>query len=408
MKKQVVVVGGGASGLMAGIHAAKAGADVTIVEHMDRVGKKILSTGNGKCNLTNYVQNASCYRSDNKDFPWQVFKQFDAEKTICFFEELGLFPKVRQGYVYPHSEQAAAVLELLRMEAARLGISVVCQCEVTGIRKRGKKLSVLTSLKNFEADAVILAAGSKAAPVTGSDGSGYSLARSLGHHIIKPLPALVQLRCSGKEYKHLAGIRTEAKLTLLVNDRVEAEEQGELQLTDYGISGIPTFQISRFASKALDQKKQVIVEIDFLPKLSFQETKELLEHRRLTMGNKTGEEFLIGLFHKKLAEVLLKQAGISARESIKTAKPQEMERLTRLVKCWEAKVTETNPFPNAQVCCGGVDTREIDPATMESRLVKGVFLAGELLDVDGICGGYNLQWAWSSGAIAGIHAGENR
>lgn len=407
MEQSVIVIGGGASGMTAAIYAARAGAAVTILEHTDRIGKKILSTGNGRCNMTNLHQSAYCYRSSQPDFPMAVLKQFSTEQTLGFFKELGILTKSKDGYLYPNSEQASAVLDVLRMEIGHLGIQVVCGCHIQSVKKLkgGQGFQLHTSLGSFQAACVVLAAGSKAAPVTGSDGSGYELAKQLGHSIIPPLPALVQLRCKETHYKQLAGIRTEARVSLLADQRMAASETGELQLTDYGISGIPTFQISRYASEALSQKKTVVAEIDFLPHHSFIETEEFFRDRARNMGHKTCEEWMVGILNKKLSVVLLKLAGIGRDQPASGMDSEKWQALLKQIKEYKTVITATNSFEHAQVCCGGVDTREIEPDTMESRRVRGLYLAGELLDVDGICGGYNLQWAWSSGAVAGTYAG---
>lgn len=415
MGKSVYIIGGGASGMMAAIHAAKEGAQVTILEHTDRVGRKLLSTGNGRCNLTNLYQAPECYRSCNPGFPMEVTAGYPVRETLRFFEGLGILPKSKDGYIYPNSEQASAVLDALRMEIDHQTIKVLCGCEVKEIR-RGKNrdsdasghrgsFDIKTSLGTFRGDSLILAAGSKAAPVTGSDGSGYELAQKLGHTVIPPLPALVQLRCQEKHYKQLAGIRTEARLKLLINGAEADTQEGELQLTDYGISGIPTFQLSRYASIALASHRRVQVLIDYLPRQTVEETDKFLKERAKTMGDRTALGFMTGLLNKKLALVLLKLSNIPDGEVVSRIDGNQWKKLLKQIKEYETTVTAANPFENAQVCCGGVDTREVNPRTMESKVVPGLYIAGELLDVDGICGGYNLQWAWSSGALAGIHAG---
>lgn len=415
MGKKVYIIGGGASGMMAAIHAAREGAQATILEHTDRVGRKLLSTGNGRCNLTNLYQAPECYRSCNQEFPMAVTKRYPVSETLDFFKGLGILPKSKDGYIYPNSEQASAVLDALRMETDYRRIKVLCGCEVESVKpgkgcesgevKHGSGFDIKTSLGTFHGDRLILAAGSKAAPVTGSDGSGYLLAQKLGHTVIPPLPALVQLRCQGKHYKQLSGIRTEARLKLLVNGTVTDIQEGELQLTDYGISGIPTFQLSRYASVALAAQRRVQVLIDYLPRQTVEETEMFLKERIKTMGYRTAQGFMTGILNKKLASVLLKLAGISDGEMADRIDTCRWKKLLKQIKTYEATVTAANPFENAQVCCGGVDTCEVDSETMESKMVPGLYLAGELLDVDGICGGYNLQWAWSSGALAGIHAG---
>lgn len=409
MDKQVLVVGGGASGLTAAIAAARHGADVTVLERMDRAGKKILSTGNGKCNLTNLYLDEHCYRSSNCDFPMQALANFLPADTMEFFKEMGLLFKIRDGYVYPFSQQASSVLNALRMELDRLKVSLVCGCQVERIyrmksRKSGQQaftgFRVRTSLGDFCSKQVILSAGSKAAPVTGSDGSGYGLASELGHSLVKPLPALVQLRCRGWDFKQVAGVRTDAGVELWSGGRKLAYDQGELQLTDYGISGIPVFQVSRFASIALDQGHKVEARLDFMPHMPASEWELFFRQRVRQLGNRTGEHFLNGVLNQKLALWLLKAAGFRLDLSV-AKQPEAVNGLSRLVKCCRIPVSATNSFSQAQICCGGVDTSQIDPLTMESRLVPGLYITGELLDVDGICGGYNLQWAWATGYMAG-------
>ena len=406
MKNRTVgIIGGGASGLMAAILAARAGAQVTLIEHMDRVGKKILSTGNGRCNLTNYRMEPECYRCSQKDFPMKVIQGFGVEETLEFFKYLGIVPKDRNGYVYPNSDQAASVLDVLRWETERLGIRVLLSCQVSVIKpQRDGGFLIRSSQGTLHTDTLILAAGSKAAPSTGSDGSGYELAKALGHKVIKPLPALVQLRCQGTLYKQLAGIRTEARIRLLADGICMAEDKGELQLTDYGLSGIPVFQISRYASRALDKGSRVRASIDFMPSWKEDEAFRLLKKRAVMLKEKPVGELFTGMLNRKLAQVLIKLSGMDPSALCERLGNRQLERILYQLKSYEAIVMSVNPFSNAQVCCGGVDTREVDPDTMESRIRTGLYLAGELLDVDGICGGYNLQFAWSSGWIAGQSA----
>lgn len=408
MKYNVGIIGAGASGLTAAIFAARQGARVLLIEHMDRVGKKILSTGNGRCNLTNLKMEAECYRSNEPGFPMKVIDGFPVEETLSFFEGLGIVFKDRNGYIYPNSDQAASVLDVLREETERLPVDIRLSCSVEELSLKKGTFCIRTNQGEFQTERLILSAGSKAAPSTGSDGSGYELARKLGHHVIKPLPALVQLRCQGNFYKQLAGIRTEARVELRANGRVLASDKGELQLTDYGLSGIPVFQISRYGARALDEGKRVTVLIDFMPSWPQEECFGRLRKRARFLKEKQAGEFFTGMLNRKLGQVLLKRAGIPAEMKVSELTGKQLERLMLQLKQYEALVMSVNPFANAQVCCGGVDTREIDSSTMESRLKKGLYFTGELLDVDGICGGYNLQFAWSSGAIAGRAAAGRR
>lgn len=418
MKQEGIIIGGGASGLMAAITAAENGASVTILEHMPRVGKKILSTGNGKCNMTNLVLTEECYRSDERDFPMRAVQAFGPSDTITFFRRLGVLTTEKNGYVYPASGQAQTILDALRGKAESLGVTMVCGCHITSINIKEnpghRRFEVSSDCGRFAGDFLILAAGSMAAPVTGSDGSGYGLAKDLGHKIKKPLPALVQLKCKGDWFRALAGVRTDAKVSLYTMTKdggrgeLLASDTGELQLTDYGISGIPVFQISRYAAEALDRKKRVLAAVDFMPAYSEDEVCSILNEQRAYLQDREAAEFLNGLFHKKLAALFLKAAHIRPEQNISGIPDRKLSELTEWIKDCAFEVTGTNSFDKAQVCMGGVSIREVDPVTMESRLVKGLYFAGEILDVDGICGGYNLQWAWSSGRAAGKHAAKRR
>ncbi len=413
-KKQVIIIGAGASGMTAAIFAARQGAEVTILEHKDRVGKKILSTGNGKCNLSNRKMDASCYRSSVSGFPMKVIRQFPVEKTLDFFEELGVVVKDRNGYLYPWSGQASAILDVLRKGLKENDVRVVTECEIHRIllpsgkdrRDGGRYFRVETGKGVFQGDSLILAAGSKAAPGTGSDGSGYELAAALGHRIVKPLPALVQLKCRESFYKQISGVRTDGRVTLWSGGELLASDSGELQLTDYGISGIPVFQVSRYAVRALDGGRTVSAVIDFCPELGRKQTIAHLYDRRERGGDRMMEDFFTGWIHKKLAQLFLKLSGIRGDRKVKTLTDEEIRTLAAFVKEFRTEIVGSNSFEQAQICCGGVDVRELDPFTLESKKRKGLYLIGELLDVDGICGGYNLQWAWSTGAIAGMHAGK--
>ncbi len=426
--KKIMIIGGGASGMMAAISASLSGAEVLVIEQNEKTGKKILSTGNGRCNFTNTKQDPSCYRSDDPDFPWTVIRQFDVNRTIDFFKEIGVLPKNRNGYLYPNSDQAQAVADALRMECERLGICVINNTACLEIvprkhgfaiktetieperkkekekTKKNTKASQKRIQKTWTCDAVILAAGSQASNISGSNGSGYSLAKSCGHSMIPVLPALVQLHCAEAFYKEIAGIRIQGNVAIYAEERLISEDRGEIQLTNYGISGIPVFQVSRYAAKALYEKKQVKAVLNFMPEYTEEECVQLLKERIFSRPEKKVEDFFIGLFPKKLGDLFLHLSRLERKKAVRTLSDQEIGQLTTLIQQFEITVVKTNSFEQAQICCGGVDTREVDPKTMESRYVPGLYFAGELLDVDGICGGYNLQWAWSSGYIAGENA----
>lgn len=389
-KKRVLIVGGGASGLTAGIFAARAGAAVTILEHNDRPGKKIGATGNGKCNLTNLSMPADAYRGTHPEFAGQILEQFTVEDTIRFFSELGIYLINKNGYLYPHSGQASSVTDVLCMEAQHLKIKIKTRESAEAIEKENSVWKVRTKGWTYEGDAVILANGSKASSISGSDGSGYLLAQSLGHTVIPPLPALCALKCRGN-FAAWAGVRTEGELTLLINDIPVHQQRGELQLTEYGISGIPVFQLSRYAIRALEEGRRVSVRIHFLPEFREDSLLDFLNLRRKNCPYKTDRELLVGLFPDKLAKYLCSQPD-----------------LTDAIQSLTLQVTGGMSFAQAQVCSGGVATDEVHNDTLESKLHRNLYFAGELLDIDGTCGGYNLQWAWSSGAAAGRAAAKEQ
>lgn len=404
MKNRVIVVGGGAAGIVAAIFAARKNAEVSIVEHNDKVGKKILVTGNGRCNLTNEQMDSSFFRSDCPAFVSEVLQQFSYTQTKQFFEELGILFKSRLGYCYPASGQASAVLDVLCMELKHQNVNVILGTHVNKIVKK-RNFIIEADNKKLEAEKVILTAGSKAAAKQGSDGSGYELLRLFGHRIIPPVPALVQIRCRETFLKQWAGIRVDGKVSVFVKEKLVASDQGELQLTDYGISGIPVFQISRYVAKALEKRLPVTIKLDFLPEQQFWEVGKFLESRYKIRTDKTLEEGMIGLFPKKLIPILLKQSNLSGQSFWKKLSAKEKEQLLLTLKQFTLHATSVNSFEQAQVCAGGADLSQFNSRTMESKLVKGLYAAGEILDVDGMCGGYNLQWAWSTGAIAGCAAG---
>ena len=399
--RTVAVIGGGASGMMAAVTAASEGARVILLEHKDRIGKKILSTGNGRCNFTNIHQEPICYHSEDPMFPWEVVERFNAQAVISFFLQLGVYSKNRNGYIYPNSDQASAVLDAFRMELDRLKVEIRTGVECREIRPGEKGFTVLTDQGPVRADRVILCAGSKAAPTTGSDGSGYDLAKKLGHRILPVLPALTALKCEEKFFKSIAGVRANGSVSIWSGGECIAKDTGEIQLTDYGISGIPVFQVSRYASKLLYEKKETDAVLDFMPDFTKEQTNAFLRARAKTRPDKSAEMFLIGLFHKKLCDLWIRLSEIPRQRKAGELTEDEIARLTSLIKEFRVRVRETNPYDKAQVCCGGVDTREVNPETLESVYVPGVYFAGEILDVDGMCGGYNLTFAWASGYVAG-------
>lgn len=424
MDYDVIVVGAGASGLVAAIAAARKKSRVLVIEQKDRAGRKIAATGNGKCNYTNLAQKPEYYRSDDNEFPMRVLSYFGVNDTIAFFEELGIVPKERDGYLYPYSEQASSVVQVLLMECERLKVSFIYNTRVTRIIKQSGRTGRFTvyteavsepeavSGRDKEAShvsgRVILAAGGCASPKLGSDGSGYNLAGSLGHSIIKPLPALVQLKSDEKYLKTVSGVRVIAHAALYSQGKLFAEERGEVVFTDYGISGIPIMQISRFAAKKLDDRKDVLLQLDFMPEASYEEITELLNTRLKRSRSKRLNQMMIGFLNNKLTAVIIKQARLNPEAECINLNHKDMEKLSCTIKQFGMRITGTNSFDNAQATAGGIPAHELDSKTLESKLVRGLYITGELIDVDGTCGGYNLQWAWSTGYLAGSAAGDRK
>lgn len=387
-RPQVIVVGGGAAGLIAAITAAQNGAVVTVLEQNENPGRKICVTGNGRCNLTNKDMRPECFRGQHPEFAAGILKQFPLEETLAFFENLGVAFTDRKGWIYPRSNQAKCIPELLLLKARSLKVKIKTRETVKAVVYEKGRWKAETSGWTYEGDRVILANGSKASQVPGADGSGYEIAAALGHRIVKPLPALTGLRCRGNVFFAWAGVRTDAKVTLLLDGKIFAEESGEVQLTDYGISGIPVFQLSRYAIRALEEGRKVSVMVNFLPEYTKESLQEQLEKRKALCPYQSEAELLLGLLPDKLIKMFRKQKAD----------------LCQTITEYMLEVKGCSGFEQAQICSGGVDTTQIHPETLESMLNPGLFFAGELLDIDGPCGGYNLQWAWSSGAVAGYHS----
>lgn len=402
-KMEIGIIGGGASGMAAAIAAAENGAKVTILEKNDRIGKKILATGNGKCNLSNLELSAAYYRSDDPEQIPPIMEQFTLDDTLKLFHRLGLMTKDKNGYLYPECEQASAVLDVLRFALDNLAVNVCTSCRVRRLERAGQGFLVHTQKDDghfvYEFDRIILACGSLAGLKNPADENGLQMAAQLGLQRIPFSPALTALRCKEDFFKALAGVRSSAEVSLYIGKSCY-QEIGEVQLTDYGISGIPVFQLSRYAAKALPAQKELLCNIDFLPHITDLDWKELLLERRQLLGKENAEQFFTGTVHKKLIGVILKRAGISMQTCIHELPVKRLLQAAELCKHFPVTVTAANSFTQAQVCAGGIRLTEVT-AQLEAKKQKGLFLTGELLDVDGRCGGYNLQWAWTTGTIAG-------
>ena len=393
--------------MLAAISAARLGAHVTILEKNPRVGKKILATGNGRCNFTNVNAGYSCYSSENPGFVQKALSDFTASDAISFFEELGIQHKVEEmGKVFPMSDQASSILDVLLYELNRLGVNIICDSNVVDIIPENGSFILKTKDGNkYRGDSVVLAPGGKAMPSSGSDGYGYDLALKLGHTMTDTFPALVQLMLEGNYFKRIDGVKFIGTAEIIDNNGSVIKDRGDILFTNYGVSGPPVLQISRKAGELLKSGKQATLKISILDTMSKEEVTDLIDRRFKTDLNKTLEFSFVGLINKRLIPVVLLQAGISdLKRPVSGITSKERDRIAEILTDWRFNIRGTKSWPSAQVTAGGINTREIDENTMESFLIKGLYFAGEIMDVDGMCGGYNLQWAWSSGFIAGRSA----
>ncbi|MBR3229630.1 MAG: aminoacetone oxidase family FAD-binding enzyme [Bacilli bacterium] len=390
--KDICIIGGGASGLAAAITAAKKGKKVTIIERNEKCGKKILITGSGKCNYFNDNQNINKYHSTNRELIKEIITEENINKVKTFFNKLGIIPKIIDGYYYPFSRTSVTIQNALIEEAKKLNVEIIYNIKVEKIIK--KDFFIINPEKEkIKAKKIVLCSGSKAAPKTGSDGSGYDLAMSFNHKIIKPHPALISLKGDKNYYKKWSGVRTEAILKLYEDNNFIKEEKGEIQLTDQGISGIVTFNLSNLITQKLKTHEEIIY-INFIPFLKENNLDSLFK------TNKKISEVLERILNYKLVNVLIKEAKLKTNYYDKLDKKEKNKLLNTLTN-FKIKITETGSFDKAQVCTGGVSLEEINLKTMESKKEKNLYLAGEILDINGDCGGYNLTFAWLSGILVG-------
>lgn len=400
MKTEIAVIGGGASGMMAAITARKSGKEVVILERKDRILKKVLITGNGRCNITNVNANISNYFGKNISSVENILNSFNPQDTMDFFNGLGIIcNEENRGKVYPLSGQASSVVDALRFEAERLGVRIETEFYVRKIEKEGFKFKIYSEeRKKIEAGRVVIAAGGQSYPELGSNGSGFELAKELGHSVTRLSPSIVQLKTEKHQVKGLQGIKTDVAVTAYGDNKKICTYDGELLFTDYGISGNVVFNISF----VMPLYKNVEFEIDFMEKFDYNELYEILKERKKMMSHLTMENYFNGMINKKLGQFLSKMSGIEKlSKPVKDLNDSEIRKLCTVLKKYRIKILDTTGFKNAQVTAGGVSLDEVNSETLESRIVKGLYFSGEVLDVYGECGGFNLQWAWASGYIAG-------
>ena len=399
---RVLIVGGGASGMVCAIEAS-ANNDVILIDKNSNLGKKILVTGNGKCNYWNSDINVSHYNSSNLDILDKIITEDNKNNVTNFFDRLGIVPRIRDGYYYPMSNQATSIQTALILECNLRGVEIINDEEVISVIKEDNTFIVKTNSRKFMVDKVVMACGSKASIKNGND-MGYDIVRNLGHTIVPVLPALVQLELNATFLKDWHGIRQDALVSLYQNNKFIKSSFGEMQLTDYGISGICVFQLSSMVSRGLYDGLDNLVEINFLYNLGLHNEHDFVDYildRSEKIKGRNISELLDGVMNYKLINLLLKISKIDRFSYLNDINDDRLILLGKNLTKLRIKVKNTRGYESAQVCSGGVMLSEINPSTMESLLVKDLYLVGELLDVDGECGGFNLGFAFISGYLAG-------
>ena len=398
----ITIIGGGASGMAAALAAAENPASqVILVERQGRLGRKLQATGNGRCNLSNLHASQGGYHGDDASFSEYAISRFSPEAALSWFRSMGLFTVAEaSGRVYPYSDQANSVVDVLRFALDKPNIQVKTGLEIEKVKKIASGFRLEGGGETLDCDKLIIACGGLAGTKLGGTMSGYKLLRSLGHHCTRLRPALVQLKCSWGGVIGLKGVRANCHAEILHDGRLFSESTGELQFTEYGLSGPVIFEVSR---DVCQQKGKWSCRLDFLPGVPEEALLEELKRRRNTAL--PASELLTGILHNRLGRVLTQAVGVPSGRDIAELSDGALRDAVRAVKAFDVPLTETLGMDSAQVTAGGIETSEFDNTTMESRLVKGLYACGEVLDVDGDCGGYNLQWAWSSGRLAGLSAG---
>jgi len=403
-ENDLIIIGAGASGLMAALSANENGIMPIILEKNNRIGKKILVTGNGRCNYTNVLLTKNDY--NKPDFVEKVLSKFGPQETVDYFESLGIVPKIENdGKTYPMSEQASSFLDVFLYELNKRNIKIELNQAVTNITKNKDVFAINTvEGKKYFAKRVIFCVGGSSMPLTGSNGSGYEIVERLGHNITHIFPALVKLKLESPYLKQLSGVKINSQVDLMLDNEVIQSENGDILFTNYGISGPTILELSRKANELINLNKKPALKVILIQNVSKSKVIERFENA----GEKEIGQGLIGLLNKRFINVLIKEAEIEKVNLLVNEIPKKnIYKLIDLLYDWRFVIKGSLGFEESQVTAGGINLDDVDNLTLESKIIKGLYFAGEILDIDGRCGGYNLQWAWSSGYVAGKRASKS-
>ena len=399
---RVAIIGAGASGLVCAIESARKAHQVTVFEKNSKVGRKILATGNGRCNISNENITLSRYHGEAPHAAKEALRRFDTSAGKAYFRALGLeMREGEEGRLYPMSHQASSVVDMLLHEARSLGVHFVLECEVLQIEKKGTEFVVHTKEQKHSFDACVIATGSVAMPPLGSSGSGYGFAKALGHNVIEPYPSLVQFISDEPHLKEASGVKVDAGVELYIDNQKRQSVQGDLLFTAYGLSGSAILDVSRAASKAFVEGERVHVVLDLLPTLSREALTSLLQKRMSIAKEKSLSLWLEGIIPKKLAHFIIQNTKLGHIKEASMLGAKEIKKIVFALKALRVDICATKGFESAEVCAGGVDVRELDAKNLMSQKMKNLYFCGEVLDIDGDCGGFNLHFAWASGYLVG-------